>query len=119
MLFTDDFMPIKSFFLLISSSFLLLAAGCASGPVVYRNIDVPQATMNAYLQGKPAQLRPMYTKVLLEGPRNFVLNQIQCGLAAMELKRFDIAEKSFDEALLRIESVYADNEKSRKARSLW
>ena len=77
------------------------------------------AEMRSYLQDKPAQLHPLYRKLALEGQRNYVLNQLQVGLAAMDMGRLDLAEEAFEQALLRIEAVYANNEKAAKARSLW
>jgi len=97
---------------------LALIAGCAGSPS-YREVEVPEQTMKAYLHDKPPQLRPLYEKVLREGQRNLVLNHVQAGLAAMELGEFELAEDSFDVALGGIESVYADNEAAAKARSLW
>ena len=75
--------------------------------------------MTAYLQDKPSLLHYHYTRVLLEGRRNRVLNHMRAGLAAMELGEFKLAEESFDIALLNIESVYTDDENAAKARSLW
>ncbi len=105
--------------LVIVGVIAMLVVGCASGPTVYRDADVPQATMDAYLSGKPARLGPMYRKVMLEGQRNQVLNQEQCGLAAMDIGAFDAARGSFDESLNYIETIYANNETAKKARSLW
>ncbi|MEW6261559.1 MAG: tetratricopeptide repeat protein [Thermodesulfobacteriota bacterium] len=93
----------------------LLAAACA----VDEEIVVPPEQLNAYLSDKPPQLRPLYERVLREGDRNMVLNQMQAGLAAMEEGEYRLAEESFDQALLGIEAVYANNEKAEKARGLW
>jgi len=75
--------------------------------------------METYLQNKPLQLRPLYSKVLLQGDRNLVLNHMQAGLASMELGRNDLAEESFERALVGIERTYANSETARKARSTW
>jgi tetratricopeptide (TPR) repeat protein len=92
--------------------------GCGPSPV-YRETVVPAETMNAYLQDKPPELRPMYERALLEGNRNLVLNQLRAGLGAMDIGEVEVAENSFDTALGGIETVYANNERAAKARSLW
>jgi len=75
--------------------------------------------VDSYLQDKPPELRHIYAEVVEEGPRNAVLNHLEAGLAAMYYGRHDLAEYSFDEALLGIETVYSNTERARKARSLW
>lgn len=97
---------------------LLLGSGCAS-TTDYEIIQVPESVKTAYLQDKPSLLHYDYLRVLQEGQRNLVLNHMRAGLAAMELGEFDLAEESFDIALLNIESVYTDDENAVKARSLW
>ena len=85
----------------------------------YARLDIPKAQMDAYLQDKPENLHPVYRDVLEEGDRNFVLNHMKGGLAALELGADPIAADSFDSALLSIESVYTENENAEKARSVW
>jgi tetratricopeptide (TPR) repeat protein len=96
---------------------LLWLSGCAT--TQYEPVIVSPGEMTAYLQDKPSQLHSHYTRVLREGRRNLVLNHMRAGLAAMESGAFELAEESFDTALLHIESVYTDDENARKARSLW
>lgn len=96
----------------------LLGTGCAS-TTDYEIIEVPDSVMSAYLQDKPSLLHYHYIRTLREGQRNRVLNHMKAGLAAMELGEFDLAEESFDIALLNIESVYTSDENAAKARSLW
>jgi len=98
--------------------FFLVASGCAS-TTDYEIIQVPDSVMTAYLQDKPSLLHYHYIRILREGRRNLVLNHMRAGLEAMELGEFDLAEESFDIALLNIESVYTDDENAAKARSLW
>ena len=98
--------------------FLLWLSGCAS-TTQYEAVNVPESVMTAYLEDKPSLLHYHYMRVLREGRRNRVLNHMRAGLAAMELGEFDLAEESFDIALLNIESVYTDDENAAKARSLW
>ena len=102
---------------------VLLAAtalsGCASVQQHEREIEVPPAEMELYLSDKPAELHRLYAKVLTQGQRNEVLNQMRAGLAAMQIGAWDVAERSFDKALLGIETVYADSEQAEEARSTW
>lgn len=101
----------------------LLAAGalggCASVQEHEREVEVPPAEMELYLSDKPAELHRLYAKVLTQGERNAVLNHMRAGLAAMQIGAWDVAERSFDEALLGIETVYADSEQAEQARSTW
>lgn len=109
--------------LVLSSGVLMalvvLLAGCTTTTATYREVVVPPETMNAYLQDKPPELWPTYRNVLRQGRRNLVLNHMEGGLGAMELGAFDLAEDSFETAVRGIETVYADNETAKKARSLW
>jgi len=96
----------------------LLISGCAANRG-YEIIHVPETEMTAYLQDKPPELQYYYRKVLTEGRRNLVLNHLRAGLAAMDMGEFDLAEQSFDTALLNIEAVFKDDPNAEKARSLW
>lgn len=58
-------------------------------------------------------------RISKEGKRNFVLNQLEYGSAAMKLARMDLAEVAFDQALEGIESVYGTTLEAAKARSIW
>ncbi len=95
-----------------------LLSGCAATPD-YEIIHVPETEITAYLQDKPPELQYYYRKVLTEGRRNLVLNHLRAGLAAMDIGKYDLAEQSFDTALLNIEAVFADDPNAEKARSLW
>jgi tetratricopeptide (TPR) repeat protein len=94
-------------------------AGCATTQEHEKEIDVPPEQMRSYLSDKPEDLHRLYAKVLTQGERNAVLNHMRAGLAAMELGHWQTAERSFDQALLGIEAVYADNEDAENARSNW
>ena len=48
-----------------------------------------------------------------------VLQWMELGVEAFKARQFNRTEMLFDNALLNIESVYADNEAASKARSLW
>jgi tetratricopeptide (TPR) repeat protein len=92
----------------------LALAGCVS---MDDTVSVPAAQMDAWLADKPDGTHHLYAAVLTGGPRNRVLNQTRAGLAAFEAGAYAIAAASFDDALNRIETVYADNPKAEKARS--
>ncbi|UCD10965.1 MAG: hypothetical protein JSU88_09865 [Nitrospinaceae bacterium] len=97
---------------------VVLLFGCASD-AYYQEVEVPPAEMHAYLDDKPPSLHPYYERVLRQGRRNLVLSQMEAGLAAMEYGAYDLAEESFETALLNIETVYTDDESARRARLLW
>lgn len=97
---------------------LLVVVGCA-GRQKFKRIDVPEAHMRSYLADKPAKLRPGFRAILEEGKRNYVLNNMRVGTDALMLGHREIAKKCFDNALNHIEAIFADNEKAKKARSLW
>jgi hypothetical protein len=73
--------------------------------------------MDAWLADKPAGAHHLYASVLTGGERNRVLNQERAGLAAFEAGDYATAAASFDDALNRIETLYADNPRAEKARS--
>lgn len=73
--------------------------------------------ISAYLADKPPEVQAQYRSYMTEGERNAVLNLTRSGLAAMEVGADQVAATSFDQALERIEAVYADNETAQRARS--
>ena len=79
--------------------------------------QVDRKLVQAYLSDKPEGTHSLFSRVVAEGERNRVLNLLRAGLAAMELGHSDLAAKSFDEALLTIETIYAGDEKAEQARS--
>lgn len=102
----------------ISCVVLLFVIGCA-GRQQFKKVDVPETRMQSYLADKPAELHAGFRAMLEEGQRNYVLNNMKVGVDAFRLGYCDIAKTCFDNALNHIEAVFADNEKARKARSLW
>ena len=100
--------------LLLSCWVAMAIAGCAGNPK--QSIS---AHMQADIDSKPKPLQPLYQKLYLEGKRNQVLNGMQIGLAAMELKEFDLAHRIFEDVVGQIELVYAETESAANARSLW
>lgn len=94
---------------------LLSLAGCAGMEGVAQSN--PQADELAAKVADP--LKPFVRALYVEGERNAVLNFNQLGLAAMEVGAWDVAKKAFDQAILRIDSIYADDENARRAKSVW
>jgi tetratricopeptide (TPR) repeat protein len=93
-------------------------AGCASGPTTYQTLAL-NTQEDQSVAAKPDYLQPLYTRLFQEGKRNEVLNRMELGAAAFYAGDLDEARESFDVALARIETVYADDPDALKARSLW
>jgi len=70
-----------------------------------------------FASDKPLELRPFYRKLYRDGEWNAVLNFNQLGLAAMDIGQFDVARKSFDQSIVRISTIYADDPNAKKALS--
>ena len=96
----------------------LILTGCA-GRQEFKKEIIPENRMESYLADKPMKLRTGFRAILEEGKRNYVLNNMRTGIDALRLGYCDIAKACFDNALVYIEAVFADNEKAKKARSLW
>ena len=103
--------------LLILSAVALVLSGC--GAATYSLHSVDEKRLAAHLQDKPEELHPLFTRVVAEGERNHVLNRLRAGLAAMDLGYDALAARTFDEALLIIETIYGGDEKAAKARGLF
>ncbi len=73
--------------------------------------------IQAYLADKPEAARPLFRHVMLDGERNKGLYLMRAGLASMDAGDFRSAAGAFDEALTRIEAIYANNPSAIKARS--
>lgn len=102
---------------------VVLIAGCASSgggnsnKSGIRDQQVAPDEFENFVRGRPDSFHPYYETVLLQGERNAVLNFLRLGLELLKYGEFDHAADAFDEALLRINTIYADNEQARKARS--
>ncbi len=96
----------------VAACLCLVLLGCVAGQPERLAID-PR-----YDSVAPA-LQVYMERVRTGGERNAVLNWEEAGLAALELGDTDTARSAFDEALLRIESVFSDTEAAAKARSVW
>lgn len=97
---------------------IVVLGGCATGPTQYED-RVLTAKQKEVVADKPAALQPLYRDLFQEGRRNEVLNLMEIGAKAFRTGNDRIARTVLDRAITNIESVYADNEAARKARSLW
>ncbi len=98
---------------------LAAAIGCAlasSAALAAKPVDLTER-LQTYLEDKPEELKGLYTALFTEGERNAVLNFNRVGLAAMQTGRYDLAERAFDAALIRIEQIYSNDPQARKAKS--
>lgn len=73
--------------------------------------------IQAYLADKPEAARPLFRHAMLDGDRNQVLYLMRAGLASMDAGNFKSSAEAFDQALAKIEAVYANNPSADKARS--
>jgi tetratricopeptide (TPR) repeat protein len=96
----------------------VLLVSCATGPTQYAASKL-EPNQKDFVAGQPAELQAAYRKLLQEGRRNEVLNLMEIGALAFKTGHFKNAKRILDQAIGNIESVYADNEAARKARSLW
>ena len=83
------------------------------------NAKKAEVQVAEFIATKPAPLKPFFKALYLEGERNAVLNLNHLGLAAMETGQWDIAKKAFDQAIMRIDAIYASDENAKKAKSIW
>ena len=103
--------------LMASVSMLALVSGCVT--TAEREAAVPPQIVHAYLADKPEDLHQHFYVTLAQGNRNKVLNEMRLGLATLEMGRFELSEDLFEDALLQIEAIYADNEQAKSARGLF
>lgn len=96
----------------------ILSACVDTGPAKYQHFAISDKNQTV-IQSQPDYLQPAFTKLFQEGKRNQVLNLMQIGKLALTHNDIKEAELAFEQALVQIESVYADNEQAMRARSLW
>lgn len=102
-------------YLILASAALMAMTPLAAAD---KNAVTPEE-IEGFASARHETLRPYYKALYAGGERNSVLNLSRLGLAAMEVGQWSDAERAFDAALLRIESVYAKNKQAEAARSLW
>ena len=74
---------------------------------------------SAYADKQPDWARPFMKQLYRDGEWGAVLNFNRLGLAAMEQQQFATARKAFDQAIVRVEAIYADDANAAKARSVF
>lgn len=98
-----------------------VTAASAPAPVAYipgaQIVLTPEA--QAYAAKRPEPLRNLYGALYMQGENMSVLNYERIALAAMELGYYKEAEQALDQALNRIEAVYAKDAQAERARSLF
>ena len=97
---------------------IALLGACAARPTEYARADLDES-QRQWVASHPEALQPHYEDLLAEGRRNEVLNRMELSLVAFRNGHYDHAERHLDNAIVDIESVFADNEAARRARSLW
>lgn len=70
-----------------------------------------------WVDTKPQPLRKFYSALLRDGEYNAVANFAKLGKAAMAVGEYTTAEWAFDQALDRIEAIYANDQAAKAARS--
>lgn len=67
----------------------------------------------------PPALSEAMKRIDTDHPNNLVLNQLQAATLALDLGLREPAAALFDDALVGVTAVYADNERAAAARGLW
>jgi hypothetical protein len=77
------------------------------------------ATQVLAVQASEPTLEDFVWRLATEGPENRVLNNMEIGARAFWAGRHDEARQAFDDCILNIESVFADDQSALRARSVW
>ena len=77
------------------------------------------ADAETFAQAHAPWAQPFMRALYRDGEWGAVLNLNRLGLAAMEQRQFGVARKAFDEAITRVEQIYADDANAAKARSVF
>ncbi|WP_296717393.1 hypothetical protein [Erythrobacter sp.] len=93
----------------------MLAGPVSRGRPIFA-ADLPEGG-RAWVDAKPEPLRKFYSALLRDGEYNAVANFAKLGRAAMAVGEYQAAEWAFDNALDRIEAIYANDEAAKAARS--
>lgn len=99
----------------LAMSLGMVLAGCA--PSSPPRITAPLA-VDAFAD-KPEPLRPLLHRLKVGEARDLVLARMEVGVLSLYYGDLDTAREQFDLALASIETLYADSESARNARSLW
>lgn len=94
----------------------VLLTGCASLPFGPSNEDWKQAEIRSGSVDAPDDLRPYYTVLYAEGPRNETLNWMKIGSRAIQIGSWPNARTAFDECIRHIESLQKGNPNAEEAK---
>ncbi|HZV08854.1 MAG TPA: hypothetical protein VFF94_03820, partial [Novosphingobium sp.] len=83
------------------------------------DVNPADTPAGSFAGSRPQPLRPIYRALYNGGERNAVLNFERLGLAALQMGDYSRAEWAFDQALNRIEAIYANNPQAATARSVF
>jgi len=76
-----------------------------------------QQEVTTYVSPKDSFVQGMHESLYIEGERNAVLNFNRLGWLNLVYGDFDEAEWAFDQSLMRIETIYADDPQAEEAKS--
>jgi len=106
---------------LVANAKPVKAADLAGKPAMSRGRPIFAADLPAggreWVDAKPETLRPFYSALLRDGEYNAVGNFAKLGVAAMASRDYNTAEWALDQALDRIEAIYANDAAAKAARS--
>src|SRR5690606_31311491 len=109
-------MPSMGKYILLAATALSLSACVTTRE---NEASVPETQLREYLADKPKELHKHFAVNLMQGQRNQALNSMRLGLATLEMGNDQLATELFESALGVIETVYADNEAAKAARSVF
>jgi len=108
----------KAATLICAAFFASLTACGGTGVVRHKQFEL-SSQEHQIVAERPEYLRSAYKRLFAEGKRNEVLNLLQIGKKALSMGDLAEAEIAFEQAISKIEVVYANNEQAKRARSLW
>lgn len=96
---------------------LALLTSCASGPKGPTVQEIEAANRQAVADGIPESLRHMYSDLLVDGERQYVLNAMKLGLAAERQGYSDLAKRVFDQAIKRVAALQEGAAQAERSKS--
>lgn len=102
-----------------AAQFSFLSALQSKSPGKDADSAAVQQAAEAFAAPHEDWVRPYFAALYRDGEWGAVLHFQRLGLAAMEKKRYALARKAFDEAIVRVEAIYADEPNAAKARSVF
>jgi tetratricopeptide (TPR) repeat protein len=109
---------------LVAALATALAAGTAQAAMFFGSVSDSDPSVitkeaDAFARTHTAWAQPFMRALYRDGEWGAVLNFNRLGLAAMEQGEFGLARSAFDQAITRVESIYADEPNAIKARSVF